>query len=104
MNQRSSSSDFGGVARLGTENFAKTRELSDIFEETNRYWSARAKSELEFAPELMAKLTNARSIPGRDSCLSGMGLPTNAAAYRRQSTIFSDSQKFLTACTKLGTA
>jgi RIO-like serine/threonine protein kinase len=102
MNQQSSSADLGGFAKLGAENFAKIqRELNDIFEETNRYWIGRAKSEAEFASELMAKLTNARSIPDATAVYQEWVSQRMQRLAEDNQQFFSDSQKFLTACTKL---
>ncbi len=103
MNQQSSAADLGGFAKLGAENFAKIqKELNDFLQETNRHWIARAKSEAESASELMAKLTNARSIPDAATVYQEWVRQRMQRLAEDNQKIFSDSQKFLTACTKLG--
>ena len=95
-----SAADFGG--KLGAENFAKIqKELNDFLEETNRHWIARANSEAEFASELMTKLTNARSIPDAAAVYQEWITQRMQRLAEDNQKIFSDSQKFLTACTKL---
>jgi hypothetical protein len=102
MNQQSSAADFGGFAKLGAENFAKIqKELNDFLEETNRHWIARANSEAEFASELMTKLTNARSIPDAAAVYQEWITQRMQRLAEDNQKILSDSQKFLTACTKL---
>ena len=102
MNQQSSAADFGGFAKIGAENFAKIqKELNDFLEETNRHWIARAKSEAEFASELMTKLSNARSIPDAAAVYQEWVTQRMQRLAEDNQKILSDSQKFLTACTKI---
>jgi hypothetical protein len=76
-------------AKLGAENFAKIqKELNDFLEETNRHWIARAKSEAEFASELMTKLTNAQSIPDTAAVYQEWVTQRMQRSCRRQSKNF----------------
>ena len=70
------------------------KEIGDTLEEVNRYWVARAKSEVELMSDLFGKLTGAKSIPDA------------TAVYQewiggRMQRFTDDSQKFAADCQKL---
>jgi len=69
------------------------KDIGDTLEEANRYWAARAKSEVELMTDLFGKLTGAKSIPEA------------TAAYQewaggRMQRFADDSQKFVADCQK----
>ena len=102
MNQQSSSADLGRFAKLGAENFAKIQSpLHHIFEEANRHWIERAKSEAEFASELMAKLVNARSAPDATAIYQEWATQRMQRLAEDSQKFFADSQKVVSAWIKL---
>jgi len=58
---------FDQVRQQTKSVFATQKELLDALEQMNAHWSARAKSEAEFATTMANKLASARSIPDMTS-------------------------------------
>jgi hypothetical protein len=89
--------DLTGMAKTNMESMARVqKEIGSAFEDTNRYWSDRTKSEAEFASDLVAKLSGARSLPDA------------TAVYQewlghRMERLAEDGQKFVGDCQKLTT-
>lgn len=94
MGQEHSWADLNGMVK-GVEGLIKIqKELGDTFQEANRYWLVRAKSETDCVSDLVAKLPSARSIPDATSVYQEwMG--------HRMQRLCEDSQKFVADCQKL---
>jgi hypothetical protein len=97
MAREKASEDLAGTVRANMEGLTKIqKEFGGAFEETSRYWSDRAKSEAEFASDLVAKLSGARSIPDATTVYQEW-------LGRRMERLAEDSQKFAADCQKLTT-
>ena len=101
MNPQFSSSDPAGFAKMNAENFSKVqKELGEIFEEANRHWMARAKSETDLASDLIAKLANTRSIPDVAAIYQEWVTQRMQRLAEDSQKFVSDSQKLVSAWTK----
>ncbi len=81
--------------------FAAQNELLIAFENLNRDWANRAKSEAELASAATVKLMAARSIPdAADICREWMGKRMDLWA-KDSHWLLSDSQKFVQAGARL---
>jgi hypothetical protein len=70
------------------------KELFETFEEVNRDWVSRAKSEAELASEFFAKLVSAKSLPDAARIYQ-------ECAGRQLDMLAEDSRRFLVASQKI---
>ena len=98
MAREQTTADLAGIFKANVESLtAIQKEFSDTFEEANRHWLARAKSEAEFASELVTKLASTQSIPDATAIYQEwMG--------RRMQRLADDSKKCAADCQKLANA
>jgi hypothetical protein len=102
MNQEFTSTDLSGFAKATTENFSKIqKELGEVFEEANRHWAARAKSEADSASELIAKLSNARSLPDATAAYQEWMTQRVQRLGEDGQRLIADNQKLVSTWTKL---
>ena len=96
MAREQTTADLAGIFKANVESLsAIQKEFGDTFEEANRHWLARAKS--EFASELVTKLASTQSIPDATAVYQEwMG--------RRMQRLADDSQKCAADCQKLANA
>ena len=84
MARDQTTADLAGIFKANMESLtAIQKELGDTFEEANRHWLERAKSEAESASELVQACPYTVH-PRCDGRLSGMDRAPHAAARRRQ--------------------
>ena len=98
MAREQTTADLAGIFKANVESLtAIQKEFGDTFEEANRHWLARAKSEADFASELVTKLASTQSIPDATAVYQEwMG--------RRMQRLADDSQKCAADCQKLANA
>jgi hypothetical protein len=64
MSSPTASAPFGKLGKEQTDAMVgMQKEILDAYEQANRAWLARVKSEVEFWSELASKLTATRSVP-----------------------------------------
>lgn len=64
MSAAQASTPFGKIGKEQTDAMVNMqREILDAYEQANRAWLARVKSEVEFWSELASKLSATRSVP-----------------------------------------
>jgi len=88
--------EFAEIGKKRVETMMKIqKELFDRFEEFNRAWFTRAKSEASLVSEFVAKLTAARSAPETaTACQECMDKRMELLAEDGR-RLFDDSQKFI---------
>jgi hypothetical protein len=98
MAREQTTADLAGMLKVNMESLtAIQKELGETFDEANRHWMARAKSEAEFASELVTKLARTQSIPDATAVYQEwMG--------HRMQRLADDSQKCAADCQKLASA
>jgi hypothetical protein len=98
MAREQTTADLAGIFKANMESLtAIQKELGDTFEEANRHWLARAKSEAEFASELVTKLARTQSIPDATAVYQEW------IGHRLQ-RLAEDGQKCAADCQKLASA
>ena len=98
MTREQTTADLAGIFKANMESLtAIQKELGDTFEEANRHWLERAKSEAESASELVSKLARTQSIPDATAVYQEW-------IGRRMRRLADDSQKCAADCQKLANA
>ena len=87
---------FAAMGKKQIDAFVKMQtELLDKFQETNRQWLDRAKSEADLASEFAAKLSAARSIPEAMTACQEWSTRRLEMMTEDSKHLLADSQKFI---------
>lgn len=96
---------FAAMGKKQIDEFVKMQaELLDKFQETNRQWLDRAKSEADLASEFASKLSAARSIPEAMTACQEWSTRRLEMMAEDGKHLLADSQKFMDAGARLMSA